>query len=164
MFGCLKTRGFCLEATHVTDPDRLRKLLALVALAFCWAHIVGEWLSAQRPLPVKKHGRKTVSIFRHGLDHLRRILGRVRDDLFGADADEDFADPAQGADGVGQHHGYAPEVSALIELRAHGEKEVDCPLGLKSRDSRLVRSHGQTESAAARTFEPEVPASSQPLE
>lgn len=74
LFGCLKTRGFCLEATHVTDPERLKKLLALVALAFCWAHVTGEWLSAHKPLPIKKHGRKAVSIFRHGLDHLRRIL------------------------------------------------------------------------------------------
>lgn len=74
LFGCLKTRGFCLEATHVTEPERLKKLLALVALAFCWAHVVGEWLSAQRPLPLKEHGRKAVSLFRHGLDHLRRIL------------------------------------------------------------------------------------------
>ena len=74
LFGCLKTRGFCLEATHVTDADRLKKLLALVALAFCWAHVTGEWLSAQKPLPIKQHGRKAVSIFRHGLDHLRRIL------------------------------------------------------------------------------------------
>jgi Transposase DDE domain len=74
LFGCLKTRGFCLEATHVTEPERLKKLLALVALAFCWAHVTGEWLSAQKPLPIKKHGRKAQSIFRHGLDHLRRIL------------------------------------------------------------------------------------------
>jgi hypothetical protein len=74
LFGRLKTRGFCLEATHVTDPERLKKLLALVALAFCWAHVVGEWLSAHKPLPLKKHGRKAVSLFRHGLDHLRRIL------------------------------------------------------------------------------------------
>jgi len=74
LFGCLKTRGFCLEATHVTEPERLKKLLALVALAFCWAHVTGEWLSAQKPLPIKKHGRLAVSIFRHGLDHLRRIL------------------------------------------------------------------------------------------
>ena len=29
LFGCLKTRGFCLEATHVTDKERLRKLIAL---------------------------------------------------------------------------------------------------------------------------------------
>lgn len=74
LFGCLKTRGFCLEATHITDPARLKKLLALVALAFCWAHVTGEWLSAQRPLKIKKHGRKARSLFRHGLDHLRRIL------------------------------------------------------------------------------------------
>lgn len=74
LFGCLKTRGFCLEATHVTEPERLKKLLALVALAFCWAHVTGEWLSAHKPLPIKQHGRKAVSIFRHGLDHLRRIL------------------------------------------------------------------------------------------
>jgi Transposase DDE domain len=74
LFGCLKSRGFCLEATHVTDPERLRKLLALVALAFCWAHVVGEWLARNKPLPLKKHGRKTVSLFRHGFDYLRRIL------------------------------------------------------------------------------------------
>ena len=74
LFGCLKSRGFCLEKTHVTDPDRLKKLLALLALAFCWAHVVGEWLSVQQPLTLKKHGRKARSLFRHGLNHLRRIL------------------------------------------------------------------------------------------
>lgn len=42
MFGCLKSRGFCLEETHVTDAERLRKLVALLALAFCRAHAVGE--------------------------------------------------------------------------------------------------------------------------
>ena len=74
LFGCLKTRGFCLEQTHVTDPDRLKKLLALLALAFCWAHVVGEWLAQHEPLKIKKHGRPAKSIFRHGFDHLRRIL------------------------------------------------------------------------------------------
>lgn len=77
LFGCLKSRGFCLEQTHVTDPDRLKKLLALLALAFCWAHVVGEWLSAQQPLKIKKHGRAARSLFRHGLDHLRRILCKL---------------------------------------------------------------------------------------
>ncbi len=57
LFGCLKSRGFRLEETHVTDPERLKKLLALLALAFCWAVIVGEWLTEQKPLTVKKHGR-----------------------------------------------------------------------------------------------------------
>jgi hypothetical protein len=74
LFGCLKTRGFRLEETHVTDPERLQKLVALLALAFCWAVVVGEWLAAQQPLKVKKHGRRCKSLFRHGLDYLRRIL------------------------------------------------------------------------------------------
>jgi hypothetical protein len=74
LFGCLKTRGYCLEATHVTDKERLKKLIALMALAFCWAYRVGEWLTRTEALKIKKHGRLAKSIFRHGFDHLRRIL------------------------------------------------------------------------------------------
>lgn len=74
LFGCLKSRGFRLEETHVTDPERLQKLVALLALAFCWAVVVGDWLAARKPLRVKKHGRRWKSLFRHGLDYLRRIL------------------------------------------------------------------------------------------
>lgn len=74
LFGCLKSRGFRLEETHVTDPERLKKLMALLALTFCWAVVAGAWLVAHQPLRVKKHGRKCKSLFRHGLDHLRRIV------------------------------------------------------------------------------------------
>jgi hypothetical protein len=74
LFGCLKTRGFCLEATHVTDKERLRRLLALMVLAFCWAYRTGQWLIRTEVLKIKKHGRLAKSIFRHGFDHLRRIL------------------------------------------------------------------------------------------
>lgn len=74
LFSCLKSRGFRLEETHVTDPERLKKLIALLALCFCWAHLVGQWLVAHKPLKIKKHGRLAKSIFRHGLDHLRRII------------------------------------------------------------------------------------------
>jgi hypothetical protein len=74
LFSCLKSRGFRLEETHLLQPERLKKLIALLAIAFCWAHIIGEWLTHQHPLKIKKHGRKAVSIFRHGFDHLRRIL------------------------------------------------------------------------------------------
>jgi Transposase DDE domain len=74
LFGCLKTRGFCLEATHVTDKERLKKLIALMALAFCWAYRTGQWLTRTEPLRIKKHGRLAKSIFRHGFDHLRRTL------------------------------------------------------------------------------------------
>ncbi len=69
-----KSRGFCLEATHVVAPERLSKLLGLLSLAFCWAFAVGVWLAQGSPLKIKKHGRYAVSLFRHGLDWLRRLV------------------------------------------------------------------------------------------
>jgi hypothetical protein len=74
LFGCLKTRGFCLEETHITQKERLEKLLALLTVAFCWAYIAGEWLARSNPIKIKKHGRLAKSLFRHGFDYLRRIL------------------------------------------------------------------------------------------
>lgn len=74
LFGIYKRRGFCLESTHVTDGERLSKLLALLALALCWVFLTGEWLQELRPLTLKKHGRKAKSIFRYGFDYLRNIL------------------------------------------------------------------------------------------
>lgn len=74
LFGIFKTRGFCLESTHFTDSERLSKLLALMAIALCWAVKTGEWLHQHQPIKVKKHGRKAKSIFRCGLDHLRSIV------------------------------------------------------------------------------------------
>jgi hypothetical protein len=35
LFGIFKTRGFCLESTHLVDSERLSKLLALLSLALC---------------------------------------------------------------------------------------------------------------------------------
>lgn len=74
LFGMFKTRGFNLESTHFTKQERLSKLFALMSLAMTWAILMGEWLHKQRPLKIKKHGRKAKSIFRYGLDHLRAIV------------------------------------------------------------------------------------------
>jgi hypothetical protein len=74
LFGALKTRGFCLEATHLVLSDRLEKLLALLAMAFCWAFACGAWLAKETPTRIKKHGRPAISAFRRGLDWLSRQL------------------------------------------------------------------------------------------
>lgn len=79
LFGCLKSRGFCLEATHVTQKERLEKLLALLALAFCWAFLTGQWLTRRQPLKVKSHNRLAKSLFRCGFDHLRHIVCNLAD-------------------------------------------------------------------------------------
>lgn len=74
LFGIFKTRGFCLESTHLSNPERLSKLLALLSLALCWVFLTGEWLHQLKPLTIKKHGRRAKSIFRYGFDYLRNIV------------------------------------------------------------------------------------------
>ena len=74
LFGIFKTRGFCLESTHFRDSERLRKLIALMTLALCWAIKTGECLHQLTPVKLKKHGRLAKSVFRLGFDHLRSIL------------------------------------------------------------------------------------------
>ncbi len=55
LFGCLKTRGFNFEDTHLTDPERLSKLMGLLALAFAWVYRTGSVLHDENsPIPFKK--------------------------------------------------------------------------------------------------------------
>jgi len=39
----------------------------LLAIAFCRAHLLGEWLHEQKPIPIKSHHRPAIRIFRYGL-------------------------------------------------------------------------------------------------
>lgn len=78
LFGCLKGRGFKLEETRVVGYLRIKKLLVLPIIAFCWAHKVGDWKhDCVLPIKVKTHQRKAQSIFRYGLDCIRSELFNV---------------------------------------------------------------------------------------
>ncbi|MFO1372145.1 MAG: transposase [Candidatus Competibacteraceae bacterium] len=56
LFGGLKTRGFNFEDTHLTDPERLSKMMGLLALAFAWVYRTGGVLhDKDQPVPLKKH-------------------------------------------------------------------------------------------------------------
>ena len=74
LFGCLKTRGFRMEDTHITDPKRIEKLLFVLAIAFCWSYKAGIIKNKDSPISIKSHGRKSKSLFRIGLDYIRSIL------------------------------------------------------------------------------------------
>jgi hypothetical protein len=74
LFGIFKTRGFCLESTHFTEPERLRKLFALLTLALCWSMHTGLLLHQWQPIAIKKHGRRAKSLFRLGFDHIRHLV------------------------------------------------------------------------------------------
>jgi hypothetical protein len=73
-FKALKTSGFNIEDTHLTDIDRINKLFALVLVAFVWAYKAGIFLNALCPIKIKKHGRKAKSLFKYGLTYLANIL------------------------------------------------------------------------------------------
>lgn len=76
LFECLKTRGFRMEETHMTDSRKIEKLLFILAIAVCWAYKIGELQARKAPITIKKHGRKLKSIFRLGLDLIRQVLFR----------------------------------------------------------------------------------------
>ena len=78
LFGALKTRGFNFEDTHLINQERISKLMGLLAITFCWAHLVGEWRHSIKPIKIKKHKRLAKSIFRYGLDYLREILLNIQ--------------------------------------------------------------------------------------
>lgn len=78
LFSCLKSRGFNFEDTHVTDRRRIKRLLMVTVIAFCWAHRVGEWQHENiKPIKVKKHNRLAKSIFRVGLDMINEALFKL---------------------------------------------------------------------------------------
>lgn len=76
MFGNLKSRGFRFEDTRLRDTSRISRLLALLALAFCYALQIGAWRinSGDSVIFKKTLNRPLKSIFRHGLDYLRELL------------------------------------------------------------------------------------------
>ena len=75
LFQSLKSRGFNFEETHITDRNKIKKLIVLLAIGFCWAHKTGEWRCANEgQIKLKKHGRKEKSIFRYGLDLIHTAL------------------------------------------------------------------------------------------
>ncbi len=66
----LKVRGFDLERTGITRPDRWERLFGQVILAWVSCLRVGVWLPAPFPIKVKAHGRSAMSLVRYGAEHL----------------------------------------------------------------------------------------------
>ncbi len=81
LFGCLKTRGFRLEDTHLTRGERISSLLSLLTLATVWGILAGELTARNTPPKIKKHGRPEKSIFRLGLETLRNCFCQMTTDF-----------------------------------------------------------------------------------
>ena len=73
-FGFPKSKGFDVETTHLRDPQRILRLLSVLAIALLWGLLVGAYLQKQKPMPNKKHGYPAQSLFRRGLDHIQYLI------------------------------------------------------------------------------------------
>lgn len=78
LFKALKSGGFNFEDTKITNLDRIDNLLAVVSLAFCWVHKIGEWRDGIVPIKFKIYRNKLryleKTYFRYGLDWLRDLV------------------------------------------------------------------------------------------
>ena len=77
LFQSLKGRGFRFEETHLTDLEKIKKLMAVLAIGFAWSHKIGEWLAAKKPIFLKDHinqKRPQYTYFRYGLDFIRDLI------------------------------------------------------------------------------------------
>lgn len=77
LFACLKGRGFRFEDTHITKPERVSKIMGLLAIGFCWAHKIGEWQNTIKPIKFKHFSygvRPQYSLFRYGFNFIRNLL------------------------------------------------------------------------------------------
>jgi hypothetical protein len=77
-FQNIKTRGFNLEDTHLHDLEKLKKLVALISIAYAMVANIGlhEGLKGEG-IEVKNHGYKANSFSRKGIDVVREGLRRV---------------------------------------------------------------------------------------
>jgi len=75
MFKSLKSSGFNLEDTHLTNQDRIAKLVSMVFIAFIWCYKVGIYIDSHiKPITIKKHGYRAKSLFKYGLEFITNIL------------------------------------------------------------------------------------------
>jgi hypothetical protein len=78
LFKNLKRSGFNLEDTHITIPERLKKLMAVCALAAAFCIKAGIIKNRQRPIPYKKTVHCNLySFFQYGLNYIRTYFNKI---------------------------------------------------------------------------------------
>ena len=70
----MKGRGFELESCPLEQERRLSGWFGFLALGLCWCLKMGRYLDEVEALPLKKHGRRAVSVFVRGLCSLQSLL------------------------------------------------------------------------------------------
>jgi transposase len=83
-FKAMKTSGFNMEDTHMTDLNKLKKLFAVLSVALVICVVAGEIKNRVLPIKIKNYQRKLYSLFTYGLDWLRHyFFGDHHDEISG---------------------------------------------------------------------------------
>jgi hypothetical protein len=62
MFSDFKSRGFGITQSHLTDPDRLERLILVLALALYWSTSIGMFVEVEKKRSRDKEGSRTTTI------------------------------------------------------------------------------------------------------
>lgn len=54
MFGAFKSKGFNLEESKLSEGYKIKKLMALLSIAFIWSILAGDYRAIKEPIPYKK--------------------------------------------------------------------------------------------------------------
>jgi hypothetical protein len=74
-FRALKSSGFNIEDTHLTDIKRIEKLFSPVTVAFARAYVAGIYVHENiKQIKIKKHGNRARSLFKYGLQFIATVL------------------------------------------------------------------------------------------
>lgn len=74
VFQSFKSRGFDIESTHIKAPDRLKRLIGLVSIAFAICISLGIYQHEKvQKIKIKKHGYKAKSFCRVGIDLIKDL-------------------------------------------------------------------------------------------
>jgi hypothetical protein len=86
-FRGMKSSGFNIEDTHLTDLERIEKLFSIVMLAFAWAYVVGVFANENiKPVRILNNGKRAKSLFKYGLDVIATVflnpIGTIHVDIY----------------------------------------------------------------------------------
>ena len=80
LFNKTKTKGFNMESSHITKPDRIVALFTIIAIAYSYCCYIGQFKHSINPIKEKYiHNirQKSKSIFRAGLDLIQHVIAYV---------------------------------------------------------------------------------------
>jgi hypothetical protein len=74
-FRALKSSGFNIEDSHLTDLRRIEKLFSIVTVAFARAYVAGVFVNENiEPIKILKHGKRAKSSCKYGLELIATAL------------------------------------------------------------------------------------------